>query len=533
MIALAAMMACPLLADPLDAGLPVWITPLSLLAVVVAVALHRSRPSAVALGMLAAGAVDWRLFVAVAILSYLAGRREPVGAATLAGLAGTLAFGTAVPLLRGPNLYGWLVWMAGVIVLGLFPALVGSFRRLRTELVRAGWDRAAQLEREQRIVAEQARLRERARIAQDMHDSLGHELSLVALRAGALELDGALAPEHRKAASEVRAGVTTAADRLSEIIGLLRDEEGPAGPAGERIEELVERAARSGVPVVLESAGTRAVSSEDGGSSEDGAGWRAASSPAAPGDLAASTPGAGDLAGVAAMRYRAAYRVVQEALTNATKHAPAAPVRVSIDRDGDELIVTVRNEPPSRPPAGPVPHGGRGLTGLRERVGLAGGVLRAGPLPDGGFQVVARLPVRPGPVLDDDPEPTPPAAGFRTVRRRARRGLALALTLPTLLAVALAGTLMAVYAHDNRTSHLPPAEFRALTVGADRGEIGGRLPERQAPEHRDENGPPPPPGSACEYYRSAAGFVPAPFDVYRLCFRDGRLVAKDVLPPAR
>ncbi|MBO3737441.1 hypothetical protein J5X75_07895 [Actinoplanes sp. NEAU-H7] len=494
MISLAAVMAAPLLAGPLNEGLPVWITPFSLLAVVAALSLCRSRPWAAALGLLGASAVDWRLLPAAAILSYLAGRREPPAAAALAGLAGVLAFGTVVPLLRGPNLYGWLVWIGGVTVLGLFPALTGSFRRLQAELVQAGWDRAAQMEREQRIVADQARLQERARIAQDMHDSLGHELSLVALRAGALELDGTLTGEQRAAASEVRAGVTTAADRLSEIIGLLRDDDTPPRPSGDQIEALVDRAAGSGVPVTLTAAG--------------------------------------DIGDVAPMQYRAAHRVVQEALTNATKHAPAAPVRVVLDRTGDEMTVTVHNEPPSRPPAERPPHGGRGLTGLGERVGRAGGVLRAGPLPDGGFRVVARLPTRPGPVLEPGPDPVAPA-GPETARRRARRGLMLAIALPALLTAGLAGTLMAVYAHDSRTSHLPPERFRELAVGASRDEVAGRLPERQAPEHRDENGPPPPPGSACEYYRSTAGFLPTPFDVYRLCFRDGRLVAKDVLPPSR
>ncbi|MEU4424680.1 hypothetical protein AB0F81_29010, partial [Actinoplanes sp. NPDC024001] len=115
-------------------------------------------------------------------------------------------------------------------------------------------------------------------------------------------------------------------------------------------------------------------------------------------------------------------------------------------------------------------------------------------------------------------------------RGRARRGLVLALTVPALLVTALIGTLMGLYAHDSRTSHLPPERFRDLALGASRDEVAGLLPRRQVPERR-ETGPPPPAGSTCEYYRSAAGFVPAPFDVYRLCFRDGRLVAKDVLPP--
>ncbi|MEU8390128.1 histidine kinase [Micromonospora sp. NPDC048843] len=497
-VLLTVAMASPLIIDSVGEDGPGWIAPLSLVVIVVAFALSRSHPGSTALGALAVSAIDWRLFVAVLVLSYLAGRRRALNLATLGGLAGVLVLGTVVQLLQNLELYTWLVWTAGVIVFGLFPALVGSFRRLQADLVRTGWDQAAQLEREQRVVAEQARLRERARIAQDMHDSLGHELSLIALRAGALELASGLAPEHRAAASELRAGVTTAAERLSEIIGLLRDEEdkAPLRPVHEHIEELVARAVDSGIPVVLCASG--------------------------------------EYADVAPMQYRAAYRVVQEALTNAVKHVGATPVEVRLDRHDDEIVVAVRNEPPRQAPAAPPPQGGRGLTGLQERVGLAGGVLRAGPLPDGGFQVVARLPVRPGPVFEEaGPEPAPPttAAGFRRARSRARRGLVLAFTLPPVLVGALTGTLMALYAHDSLTSRLPPERFRALPIGASRDDVASRLPERQVPERRDEGGPLPPEGSTCEYYRSAAGFVPTPFDVYRLCFRDGRLVTKDVLPP--
>ncbi|WP_344333850.1 histidine kinase, partial [Kitasatospora putterlickiae] len=93
-----------------------------------------------------------------------------------------------------------------LVCAGMGPWMVGRFWRQSQELVRAGWERAERAEREQRLVAEQARLRERARIAQDMHDALGHDLSLIALRAGALKLAPDLAPPHRETAQEIRAG---------------------------------------------------------------------------------------------------------------------------------------------------------------------------------------------------------------------------------------------------------------------------------------------------------------------------------------
>ncbi|MGH3928880.1 MAG: histidine kinase, partial [Pseudonocardiaceae bacterium] len=110
-------------------------------------------------------------------------------------------------------------------------------------LVSAGWERAERMEREQQMIVDQARLRERARIAQDMHDSLGHELSLIALRAGALELDPDLDERHRAAAAELRGSASTATERLGEIIGVLREEntDPPMQPSGESIVELVDR----------------------------------------------------------------------------------------------------------------------------------------------------------------------------------------------------------------------------------------------------------------------------------------------------
>lgn len=113
---------------------------------------------------------------------------------------------------------------------------------------RAGWTRAARLEEEQRIAEARAGLRERARIAQEMHDSLGHELSPIALRAGALQV-----------AADLRAAATDATDRLpaARIIGVLREGDGPVppAPAGESVEQLVARAAESGLPVHWEPTG--------------------------------------------------------------------------------------------------------------------------------------------------------------------------------------------------------------------------------------------------------------------------------------
>ncbi|WP_214410190.1 sensor histidine kinase [Sphaerisporangium fuscum] len=294
----------------------------------------------------------WRqfFFLALAVAAYLHGRHLPARRAWL--VLATAAVPGAVLVV--------LDFWAGVgalMTLGLFvvlPWLAGRFRRQQAELVKAGLERVARLEREQEYVAERARLRERARIAADMHDSLGHDLALIALRAGALELASDMTEQAREAAAELRTGAVAAADRLRRTVAVLRETgPAPAEPAEESVQALVERARAAGMAVTLRHDGERE-----------------------------ALPPLVD---------RAAHRVVQESLTNAARYAPGADVLVHIEQARDGITVTVSDSGTLR--AAPLaPSGnGSGIEGLRERVRLLGGTLRAGPL-DGGFAVTARLP---------------------------------------------------------------------------------------------------------------------------------------------
>ncbi|ROO83238.1 signal transduction histidine kinase [Actinocorallia herbida] len=381
---------------------------LGLAALAGAVAGARRFPAAALAVVLALTAVHGNFVFGIPVLSLLAGLRmervRPVGWTLCAVFVG----GAALNLAHGAPAATWFVVTWWFVVAGVLPWLLGRYLRLRADLAEAGWERARRLEHEQRIVGERERLRERARIAADLHDSLGHELSLLALRAAALELSADLPERHRAAAGDLRAGAATATERLQEILGILRPGEAATRPAGETVADLVERAAGSGMAVRLAESG-----------------------PAAP-----------------ALADRAAHRIVQEALTNAAKHAPGAAVRVDLARTGAETAVEVVNGPP---PAGPLPGasgGGHGLTGLRERVRLSGGTLAAGP--DGeGFAVRARLPHVPP--RSPEPEPSPGgteeselAAARLSGRRAARRGLAAAVAVPALLVGAL-GAAMAAY----------------------------------------------------------------------------------------
>ncbi|MER6944242.1 histidine kinase [Nonomuraea sp. NPDC000554] len=300
----------------------------------------------------------WRqfAFVALAVAAYLHGRH-------LSGRRGWLLLSAAAVPGAVHTVLDFWDGAGALTALGLFvtlPWLAGRFRRQQAELLEAGRERVARLEREQEYLAERATLRERARIASDMHDLLGHDLALIALRAGALELAADLTGPNREAAAQLRASAVEATDRLRRTITMLR-ESGPAPtrPPEESIQALVERARAAGMTIDLRQAGERA-----------------------------ALPPLVD---------RAAHRVVQESLTNAARYAPGADVLVHLEQIGGTLTITVTDSAPTPPTQVPKPVGvpvgnGSGIAGLRERVRLLGGTLQAGPR-DGGFTVTARLPL--------------------------------------------------------------------------------------------------------------------------------------------
>ncbi|MFD8748135.1 sensor histidine kinase [Streptomyces sp. NPDC059616] len=483
---------------------------------------------------LSAVSMWWALPAAVA--AFFAGREPGRTGPTVLVLVAVLA-GGVVAVALVPS---WLLmagrFVAVVAVAAMLPWFAGRFWRQYQELVRAGWERAGRLEREQRLVAEQARSRERARIAQDMHDVLGHDLSLIALSAGALKLAPGLDEAHRAAAGEIRARAAASVERLGEVIGLLReeaDEEAPrpsqpsqpSQPSGTGIARLVEEAAAAGLPVVLRVEG----------------------------EAGAISPAAA----------RAAHRVVQEALTNAAKHAPGARVDVRVTHAAGETTVRVENGPAPAPArAEDVPGTGRGLIGLDERVRLTGGEFAYGPHEggfahgphgdfahgphedfahgphEGGFAVTARIPHAPPAALvhraPATPRAAPPAAlppEHRHARSRARRALAVAVVLPLVAWALLSAALMAWDIRSARLSVLDPGDYARLRVGQDRESVGRLLPDRETTQ-RPVAGEPKGEGITCRYYAMTADrFDDRSGDAYRLCFRDGRLMSKEALTP--
>jgi signal transduction histidine kinase len=248
--------------------------------------------------------------------------------------------------------------LTGPFVIGTFVA-VGAYAGTRRDLVESLRDRAERAEAERELRADQARLAERARIAQEMHDVLAHKVSLIALHAGGLEVNPAKEPATvERAAGVIRETARQAMEDLREVLGVLRHDVSPNGaaltpvPNASDLARLVEASRNAGVTVRCEIA--------------------------LPPDLP-ETLG------------RTAYRIVQEALTNVHKHARAATDVLVRGDPGHGLTVRVTNVRPAV--AGSLLTGaGAGLVGLRERVGLAGGVLTAGPVSDGGWRLEAWLP---------------------------------------------------------------------------------------------------------------------------------------------
>ncbi|MEY9835031.1 sensor histidine kinase [Streptacidiphilus sp. EB103A] len=271
---------------------------------------------------------------------------------------------------------GGVLAAVGVVI----PGLVGSAAGQQDRLVRALRERTVAAERAKQLVESESRTEERSRIAAEMHDLVGHRLSLIALHAGGLEMALAeQAPDLVDEAAQVRLAGRDAMDELRQALGVL-------GPLGRD----------TGTDALTDATGTRAdllALVEE----SRAAGVRVAFSWEGD-DLTTSQPRV----------RRAVNRVIREGLTNVHRYASGAAVTVTVRHESGRVWAEVRNGAPPYPPAATTGLGtGRGLAGLRERVALLGGELTVGPQPGGGFLVRAALPTDP----DAGPGPGPGSEG--------------------------------------------------------------------------------------------------------------------------
>lgn len=309
---------------------------------------RRRFPLAVALGLIPLGYIEVPLAMPFALYSLGAYRGDRRLLMAVAGVS--LLVLSHLWEARDPATVLSLISICGLVVvpatlLGLY---ADSQRRLNTALA----ERAERAEREQRLLVEQARSEERTRLAREMHDVVTHHVSLMVLQAGSLRM-AAPTPEVREAAEELRATGRRALGELREVVGVLHDREPADLAPPPTLLDVSRLVAESGLPVSLSQDEEIEVSAPLG---------------------------------------RTAYRVVQEALTNARKHAPGAPVSVRLSHHEGGVSVAVHSRAATTAVPADLPPSGTGLLGLRQRVELVGGAFTAGPTECGGFEVLATLP---------------------------------------------------------------------------------------------------------------------------------------------
>jgi signal transduction histidine kinase len=334
---------------------PSWLRPIAIvvgIASVVALRWRRTHPGRVGIGIGIASLVILPVSGAALAATFNAAIRcRGRELAIVAGLGLVWAF--LNPLLYPPKDYWFDVGCSLAFAAILFGW--GFFIRARRALV---FTMTQQTQR----AGDEARAAERRRIAREMHDVLAHRLSLLSVHAGALEFhSGASQAEVSAGAGVIRENARIALEELRGVIGVLREDGSetftePPQPTLSDISDLVEES---------RAAGMRVSAAIDLGDADP---------PAATG--------------------RTAYRIVQEGLTNARKHAPGATVTLTIDAVAGAFRIVVRSLEPVAVSAAAMamPGAGTGLIGLAERVSLAGGTLEHGVDPDGAFILRAKLP---------------------------------------------------------------------------------------------------------------------------------------------
>jgi signal transduction histidine kinase len=326
---------------------------------------RRRWPAAAALTVMGALALEAQIayagtesqvvLVPVIVAFFTLGRREEPSRAVLAGLLG-LALGLIlIAADSGPVTASGVIFVA---IVGITPLAAGMLLRAREEESERLARRARRAEEEQEERAREAVAEERARIARELHDMIGHAISVITVQAGAARLQLDQDPERARQALVAieETGHGTIAE-MRRLIGMLREMGEPGlapQPGMAQLDRLVDGVRESGLPVELRREGERA-----------------------------PLPPAVDLA---------AYRIVQEALTNALKHGAGGQATVTVRYALRSLALEVESRHAERRNGS---GGGHGLVGMRERVEECGGEVHAGETPDGGYAVRATLPLMP------------------------------------------------------------------------------------------------------------------------------------------
>ncbi|CAL9630903.1 Sensor histidine kinase LnrJ [Streptomyces sp. enrichment culture] len=276
------------------------------------------------------------------------------GCALLNAAAGTLVWPLADAFAedRAWTLVQFVYTLATAVAPVLFGQLVQARRDVARQLVEVEEAR----EHERALHAQTVLARERAQLAREMHDVVSHQVSLIAVQAGALQV-AAKDPDAREAARTIRTLSANTLDELRHMVTLLRASGGKTTELSPQptLADLQQLIANSGIETTLTG---------------------------------------GLPPGISTTAQRTVYRTVQEALTNVRKHAPGARADIRLWHDADHFGVTVTNTAPTRPSVA-LPSARHGLIGLKERAELLDGTLTAEPTPQGGYEIELRAPARP------------------------------------------------------------------------------------------------------------------------------------------
>ncbi|MFC4126415.1 sensor histidine kinase [Nocardia rhizosphaerae] len=284
------------------------------------------------------------------VLLFAVALRASMPIVVVAWAAQSMLFATTMPGSADGPLWGWPMGFGALALVGyLLRTVLASRRKLEHQ------EEATELERARRAILE-----EKARIARDLHDVVAHHMSMVVVQAQTAPYRIAdLDPAARTEFESIGATARTALNEIRGMLGVLRSDgqlpEHAPQPRATDVPELCASAQRAGLPVECTVTGALESVQETTGLT--------------------------------------VYRVVQESMANAARHAPGAPVLVAVAVGPDAVTVTVRNAPSATVPR-PGVGGGHGIDGMRTRVAAVGGTLTAGPTGDGGFEVSAKLPTR-------------------------------------------------------------------------------------------------------------------------------------------
>ncbi|WP_405594849.1 sensor histidine kinase [Streptomyces sp. NBC_01092] len=510
--------------------------------------LRRVFPASVLVLAGAVAALFGQFFILLAVAGWSAGARIESRRRALSAFAASFVLYAALSVKQEmPGLsaltallFASLNFLATVVV----PGLASRYRAQRRTLLYALHEHNAQLLREREMIASHARIRERQRIAQDMHDSLGHQLALIAVHTGALEVDQELTDRQREAVGVLREASVAAMHELREAVGILRDgtqaqeRESDAEPASRGvagIDGLVEASRGAGTDVELRRSG--------------------------------------EVRPLAPAADHAAYRIAQEALTNAMKHAPGASISVELRYEPDSLVVEVANGPvPVTLPGGgrrPMVSGGQGLTGLDERARLVGGLVHAGPA-GGGFRVAGVLPYGPqgldtadsggmgrsgagrtvesfvdagnyfreqsggalpgdGGVVIDWSGPPQRQREFDNAMGSKTKGIAIGCGLAVLILGALVAVGVYLLMDEADEAMIEPSVYNSMKVGDAETAVRDKLPDGKSflTEGLDDKGPAKPKDATCLTLMSTeTADDPDKEPVFRFCFKDAKLIEK-------